>query len=152
MNQRTRNQGGWVASFVVVGAILVLGLLAGLYYIKTQQLEGGEVAVTETDKGVSDSDKNTPDQSSSKGDSNKKATPPKATDSSKDRAAPKQDGQENKEQVEADDEATPAVGSSSDGSKKELPATGPGDTAAQLIAVFALTVSGVAYIGSRRGL
>lgn len=151
MNQRTRNQGGWVASFMVIGAVLVLGLLAGLYYIKTQQLEGGGTVAIETNETSSDSDKNTSGQSSSKGDNNKKTMPPEATDSSKDHATSGKDGQKHKEQAEADNKTTPAVGSSEDGSEA-LPATGPGDVVAQLIAVFALTVSGVAYVGSRRGL
>ena len=29
------HQGGWVASFVIIGAVLVLGLLGSVYYVRS---------------------------------------------------------------------------------------------------------------------
>ena len=143
MSQQTQNRGGWVASFIIVGAVLVLGLLAGLYYLKSRQIEqtAQPVAVNqETD------DSPAPTPSSGQKDDHAQ-TPATENNDKESRGSDSTDNQA----------STPANQQNSDSniskeSRNELPVTGPADLGAQFLAVAALAVASVAYIQSRRSL
>jgi predicted lipid-binding transport protein (Tim44 family) len=125
---RRTKQGGSVATFVVVGLILVVTLIGGVYLvnIRGQQARNNqEIATSETKKPVS-------------------------TDSSKSNNSTKEtDG---KEQIAAEDSAqtenVPTVQTES----QDLPATGPEIQPIQLLGVYLLAVTLIAYILSSRRL
>lgn len=138
MSQQTQSRGGWIASFMIVGAVLVLGLLAGLYYLKTRQIEASTPQPIATDTKKPE-EKNTPKAEQPSSDTKKE------TEDKKD-----EEKQPQKEEApaEAYDEESDAVATEGG----SLPETGPADIGAQFIAVVALTVSSASYIQSRRGL
>lgn len=141
MSQQVQSKGGWIASFIIVGAVLVLGLLAALYYVKTRQIEDTSQPVAveseKTDDTDKASEKPTTDDKGNETDAKDKEKQP--TDTSADEEAAGS--------ADADESD-----SSSDSSSDELPATGPGDVAAQMMGLVALTASGAAYVQSRRSL
>lgn len=139
MSQQAQSKGGWIASFVIVGTVLVLGLLAGLYYVKTRQIEESTQPVATEKQQPSDSEdaKNqAPKDTSNNQASREKTTDEKKKESSSDTATGQAGGENNR----------------SSGVDEELPATGPGDVSAQAFGLVALVVSAAAYIQSRRGL
>lgn len=131
MRSNERHQGGWAASFIIVGAVLVLGLVGGVYYLKQQSDAGQDkapVAVT------------TPDESSNQQNDD--------TD---------QRNEENKAEQSAggtlpgtQQQPLTTTPSPSSDSAARLPETGPSDTFDKLFAVTSLTVAGVIYLQSRR--
>jgi len=149
MNQQMQSKGGWIASFMIVGAVLVLGLLAGLYYVKTRQIEESTAPVATEDQETSKSEEQKPQTNEDKD----KAAPQAPADTENDtKPVDKQVAVE-----EPGDEATDSDSSANDqnadtDSNSELPATGPADAGAQFIALAALAVSGAAYVQSRRSL
>lgn len=122
-----RHQGGWAASFFIIGTVLVLGLIGGVYVLKQQSNKPTEapVAVTAPEKSSEDN----------------QATQP---------VKPEQ----NTEQAQKPDEQSPAATTSQSpaapSSTGRLPETGPTDTLGKMIAVTALTVAVVCYFQSRR--
>lgn len=150
MNQQTQSKGGWIASFMIVGAVLVLGLLAGLYYLKTRQIEENtpQPVATETQDAE---EKDTPEVKAPDSETNKESENKPETEKKEDKEqkAPATDEPKKEETPtatdadEKDTESTP---------RESLPETGPADVGVQLIALVALSVSSAAYIQSRRGL
>jgi hypothetical protein len=147
MNNRVRNQGGWVVNFVVVGAVLVLGLLAGLYYLKSQEASRDTSNLaTETDqsdqtsKDTDKPDTEAPRADDDKGDSNT------STDRDDDFNTPSTDD------TVGSDDATDTKPSHESDDSAELPQTGPADAAAQLTGATLLTIAAAAYVQSRRSL
>lgn len=137
MKSRMQHQGGWAATFVVVGIVLALGLAGGIYYLKThmnndvaisQPDTSSEIEKTLNDAGKQNDEKDTNNDSAKDQPDQKNETPAKNSTPSKD--------------TTSDDTA----GKDKAGT---LPETGPADALAQLVAVAALTVSSVAYIRSR---
>lgn len=136
MQTRMQHQGGWAGTFVVVGVVLLVGLVGGVYFLKSQtsdQLatndDGASSEIERTlEEASSDNkpaDKRSAEQENSKPDSEKK--PNVTPDSSSDKSPQ----------------------SNSDDQEVKLPETGPGDVFAKLLAITALTAASVAYLRSR---
>ena len=144
-----QSKGGWIASFMIVGAVLVLGLLAGLYYVKTRQIEESTSPVATEDQETSKPEEQKPQTNEDKN----KAASQTPTDTKNDtkpvdkQVAVEEPGDEAADADPEDNDQKAGTDSSS-----ELPATGPADAGAQFIALAALAVSGAAYVQSRRGL
>lgn len=139
MNQQTQSKGGWIASFMIVGAVLVLGLLAGLYYLKTRQIEANVSSPVATDTKSPEEKEAIEDKvptSDTKKDEKKQEAP--AIDQPKKEETSTESGAEQ-------DDTQPAT-------SETLPETGPADVGVQFVALIALGMSGAAYIQSRRGL
>lgn len=128
-----RHQGGWAASFFIIGSVLVLGLVGGVYVLKQQSNKSTEAPIAV----------NAPENSD-----NKQSTQ---------RAKPEQSTKE-QEQTPAEQPAatsTPQVPSSNTpvgapSTTSRLPETGPADTFGKLVAVISLTVAATVYLQSRR--
>jgi cytoskeletal protein RodZ len=141
MNNRVRSQGGWVVNFVVVGAVLVLGLLAGLYYLKSREAARDTSSVA---RDTSQSDQASKDKAGSddaawdEGEKSKDSSTDTSTDDSESRA----DTQDESQTTDSSDESDSV----------ELPQSGPSDVAAQLVGATMLTGAAVAYTQSRRSL
>ncbi len=152
MNPQTQSRGGWVASFIIVGAVLVLGLLAGLYYIKTSQIESASEPAATNDQEPSISQ----DQKTDSNEKKSKPQPEKSTDTDDDKSVTREE--QATDQANTDQKDKSSDQSEADENKvktepnSELPTTGPGDVGAQFIALVALTISSVAFVQSRRGL
>lgn len=116
---RRTNQGGSVASFIVIGVILVVGLLSTIYFLNQR---GQQVRKDQTT--VADDKTETPK--------------PKTTDSS----ASKSSGSTST-QSSADGQTTNTQSSG-------LPATGNETSIINLVSIFLLTSSFIAFMMSRR--
>ena len=139
MNGRMERQGGWVATFVVVGALLVLGLLASAYFVKNRHDAAGK----STEQ--SQSSKTTDDKSSSeKSDSSKQASPsPKPTTGSSDKSSASHSDLHKSE--------TASSSAANDDKKSQpLPHTGPKETLGSILVLGALSFLAVSYFRSRR--
>ena len=132
MNERS-NQGGSVASFIIIGVVLVIMTTGVLYWVRHKDAPiaresptpevtlPGESAPTDTNKDDAkpSEDKNT--SPSTPEETNKSVTAPSA-------------------------DSTPVATQTDDGA---LPTTGPADTALELIAIGALAVAGISFVRSR---
>ena len=134
MNARIKQQGGWAGSFVVVGVVLALLLLGGVYFLKSSQLHDAmndDSATSQIPPQSDDEGKPAVDKT----EENKESQP--AKEEHADVASPAESTDEN---------AAPEQ------SAADLPQTGPADTFVALMVFSALTYSIVAYIHSRRRL
>lgn len=122
MTQRT--QGGSILSFVVIGGILVLLLLGGVYFVR--QRTSGETAAEPAPAPVSDQ---------SKTESDKPKEDQAAKEEKKDEPSP---------------ETKPSTNSSSSNRTTALPQTGPAETISVLLALALITGAFTAYLRSRR--
>jgi len=125
---RRTNQGGSVATFVVVGLILAVTLVGAIYLVKirSQQARNNqEIATSETKKPVSTSSSN----------SNSSLTTSQSSQSS-----------------DTSNSQTENTNTSSTTTGQDLPTTGPETDLLQLVGVYMLAVSLTAYILSRRQL
>lgn len=131
MQKRMQHQGGWAATFVVVGVLLLTGLVGGVYYLKTrttdQEVATNDSATAEIE-GVLD------DMSANK---------------NKEDATNKQAEQDDKTESEEDTTTAPAMEAAPAQDTTKLPETGPTDVLAKFLAVTALTITSVAYLRSR---
>ena len=126
IKERT-NQGGSVATFVVVGIILVAVLIGGIYLVNIrgqQARKSQEIATSETQKPVSTGSSTTNTSSNSSNSTQQTSTSSAQEESS------------------ASEEAT----------SQNLPTTGVGINWVKLAGVYLLTVSLTAYVLSRRNL
>lgn len=141
MNQRRRHQGGWMASFIVVGAVLVVGVLGGLYYLKIQH--DNNLAKDSGTPQVSKS--NTSGTSKDNSTSGKKAT---TDNSSKGTASTnnKPDTSSSASTGSSDSSST----TSGTNNSKNLPQTGPSETILSGVVLALVTFSTVGYMRSRR--
>lgn len=120
-----QRQGGWVATFVVVGAVLAIALLGGLYLIKSHDDQANKTATT------SNNEKKQSEQSGSEN------TPPVETGTSK---TPSKSTTPQKNTSTQKDSKTP------------LPTTGPTEALAEVIVLSILVFAGTSYVRSRREL
>jgi len=132
MQKRMQHQGGWAATFVVVGVLLLAGLVGGVYFLKTRttdQVATNDDASSETERGL--------DEASSNNDKPSQEQQPKkdttVSDPQQDTSAPR----------------TQPSPQASTQDTKNLPETGPADIFVKLVAVTALTAASVGYLRSR---
>lgn len=173
-------QGGWVASFVVVGVLLISALLGGVYYLKTHQGDSSGDLASDTDTVVvneNDSRRNNNEDKSKtdtgSGNDARVEKKPSANDKdSADSATEKSSpggqsgtvvipGGEDTNDTKSDNSQSqqPVVTDEQDDKKDDtvesadvLPQTGPGDDIMSFIAMGSVTFAGVVYLQSRRGL
>lgn len=137
-------RGGWIASFVLIGAILVLGLLGGAYYLKTraEQAAGvqAEPIATQEESG----------EASSNG--SKETTP-----SSEPNSDPSESNTDNENEgvtlPSGGQSATNSTGSatsSTGSSATALPQTGPVDSLLTTSFIVLATFAAVTYLQSRK--
>jgi type II secretory pathway pseudopilin PulG len=128
MQKRMQHQGGWAATFVVVGIVLLAGLIGGVYYLKTrttdQQVATNDGATSEIERALEKAGSDKKDATNEQSEQNNKS--------------------ENK-----DDNSTPVTETPPTQDTTKLPETGPADVFAKFLAVTALTVASVAYLRSR---
>lgn len=130
-----KRQGGWIVTFVAIGGLLVLGLIAGLYYFKTN-VDQTTTAETGQIAGGGQSS----DQPSVDGDG-ETMTPDDDT-ATDDQSTPKDDDQAEE----------PAATSGDDSSDEALPQTGPASDLMTAAAAALLAFAIVAYVRSRNTL
>ena len=123
------HQGGWVANFIIIGAVLVIGLLGGVYYLRQHNASQEQVATNTDETSTTSTNDTTRDDSAN--------TPIEAPDTRSETTNPKA-AEPEKNTAEQDTDTD------------ELPTTGPSETAASLMAVTALSFSGASYLRSRR--
>ncbi len=124
MNKRT-SQSGSIASFIVIGVILVLAAGGLLYWARHKDASvARDNTPVVTTPGVNDGDKQKTNDTDKTDSTNSSQTPP---------------------QVEAQPPASEEVPTVT-----TLSQTGPADTAMELFALGALATVGVAFVRSRR--
>ena len=121
---RGRYQGGSLAGFIIIGAVLALVLVGSLYGLNRYNAEQS--------RDVTSDQKNAPDAGSDSKDVKEQPKPEPS----------KKDDQPNK-----DNEPESAVNTAP--TDAELPATGPADTVAALVAIGALGFATTHYLQSR---
>jgi len=132
MQKRMQHQGGWAATFVVVGVLLLAGLVGGVYFLKTRttdQVATNDDASSEIERAL--------DEAGSNNDAPSQEQPPKNDTTT---SNPDQDKDEPQTQPSPQETAQET---------KKLPETGPADVFVKLIAVTALTAASVGYLRSR---
>ncbi len=132
--QHTRtNQGGSVLAFIIVGLALTAAVIGGIYFV--HQRGEQERSATSTSQGT-DKQPTTPTTQKTPA-TQQPASQPSATKPSQPVATKPQS-------------TTPAQVPATGVTQTHLPATGPADTAIQLLAVGLLIMTSVAYVQSRR--
>lgn len=142
---RRTNQGGSLAGFIIIGVLLTLVLVGGLYGLNryNAQRTADETARTESSEATDDE---TAPKEESSGDAAK--TDPKSTDTST-QSRTDRSGAGNAQQTPAQSSTQPNRSGSQPARSGQLPATGPGDTLLGLMVVTVLTFAGVHYARSR---
>lgn len=127
-------QGGSVLGFVVIGIVLVLLLVGGVYMVRHYWASGSDVAKV-----------NGPDTSQSGSNSNQKQSSDSAnnTDNAPKPASPAQP-------TAPATPATPAPAQPAAPAPAKLPTTGPADTLASVLVLGAITAAAAAYVQSLR--
>ena len=136
-----QHQGGWVATFVIVGVLLGAGLLGGVYFIKSQQTANGSNAPAGTSK-----EEATPKESDKQDEAAKNETEPKNETQKQEERQPSSQPAATEEDTE--ETAVPPTGVTSE--DNELPVTGPAETLGTLIIFGLLTFVIASYFQSRR--
>ena len=134
---RERYQGGSLAGFIIIGAVLTLVLVGGLYGLNRYNAEqSSEVATSdkndEKPKPSKSEDKKTPSTSDSE-----------STDSSSE--MPKEQPRTG---VPTDDSQSGTPSDEGEASEGELPVTGPSEALGAAVATAVLSFAVVAYIQS----
>lgn len=168
MSRGYRQQGGWVASFVVVGVLLTLATLGGLYYLKNYQKQlaktdrattSSQTATTipgnankNNQTGAEDKSKNT--EKPEIADMNNSTTAPRSTTNS--RSSDTSPSQPSTQQQDSSS-STPSPSTSGTATPttppavtEKLPSTGPEDTVINAAILGILTFSAVTYVRSRQ--
>lgn len=142
MNERTKHQGGWVATFVVVGILLVLGLLASVYFVKVRHS-----TINESAPASQSSSDNTSKQTEQK---TKPETPPSKESTKPVTKQPSSNSDSSKpsQQPSTSQETTKPTVSKN----KALPTTGPSETISSLMALGLVAFVATSYVRSRRAL
>ncbi|HEY0965600.1 MAG TPA: hypothetical protein VGE13_03920 [Candidatus Saccharimonadales bacterium] len=139
MNARVKQQGGWAGSFVIIGIVLALLLLGGVYFLKSNEM--GDMLATDTNSSSRDEATHDQEDQSTKSEDQAKQEDSASTKT--------QENTKDAEEKAADTAAKPHEETESDDAHTELPQTGPADTAASLTVFAILTYSVAAYIRSR---
>lgn len=149
MNKQYKHQGGWVASFLIVGILLTLAVLGGLYYIKANQKKlasGNSDPATSQTTTVEPADDSTESsdvkEQGETVDTNSQSAAGSGAGSATDSKNPGTSGSG------ASTQTSPSTGAS--GSTAKLPATGPEDTALNAGILAIIAFSATTYIRSRQ--
>lgn len=137
---RARYDGGSLAGFIIIGVVLTLVLVGGLYGLNRYNAEQTEEVATETSDEPANNDSG--DESTS-GDEQQ----PTQTEEP---AAPAE--QQPGDEASGNTNSQPSTPSDSRGDatdEEELPQTGPADTIGALIAVFMVSFALSHYLRSR---
>ena len=131
---RERYQGGSLAGFIIIGVVLALVLVSGLYGLNRYNAEQSKEVASDQKDGFDEkaNDENSPSSDAKSKDSQEQPKPEPA----------KKD-----DQTESDNKSEPGSGSVSTDTK--LPATGPGETLVAFVAIAALGFSAAHYVQSR---
>ena len=152
MKKYSRRQGGWIASFVIIGAILLLALLVGVYFLKNQS----KTSETQTNKpsNVTKDDTKKPSSNDSSSSSTNK--------DNVDDALPSTDGSDQSSRSDSSSSSSDNSSTSSSGSDQSsqtgssgattdaLPHTGPETSVVQLAVIALLAFAAASYVRSRR--
>lgn len=143
MEERNKRQGGWIVAFVAIGGLLVLGLIAGLYYFKTT-VDQARVAEASQTAGGDQNSKDEDSDNSKSTDTNKQdsASGDDRSNDSTDSASTSADDKKN-QGSKADTDDT---------SNNTLPQTGPEESLLTPAATALFAFSAVTYIRSRNTL
>lgn len=147
MKVNHERQGGWIASFVLVGAVLVLGLLGGVYYLKVRT---DQAAATPNSEPVAvqgdEGDKNKPEGSDERNETDKEPA-----------SEPEDNSPESNTDTEDEDSGAvlPSGGQSSTGSTDDtntttLPQTGPAENLLTIGLLAVVAFAGAVYVQSRK--
>lgn len=132
-----RYQGGSLAGFIMIGAVLTLVLVGGLYGLNRYNAEQSTEVAT--------SDKNE-EKSKPSNDEGKKT--PSTSESEPTGSSPEAPKEQPQTGVPADNSQPAAPSGGGEASENELPATGPSEALGAAIAVAALSFAGAAYAQS----
>lgn len=141
MSKKMYRQGGWLASFVVVATVLVLGLLGTVYYLKTRQNQTQDVASNDSSQKTDATNSSNHDKKAASDDVNN--AKPQTADTNTDGGVVQK----------SQDKTYPAKASESETSTPQsaaLPATGPRDILTSSAVVTILGYSVASYLASRR--
>lgn len=139
MNARMKQQGGLAGSFVIIGIVLALLLLGGVYFLKSNEINDKLASDTDSSTSQDEANQNQKDQNTQSEDQAKTDDSVKTQD---------QD-QEDTDKKATDSAPESREAAESNDAHAELPQTGPADTAATLAVFAVLTYSIVMYIRSR---
>lgn len=144
MNKQFKHQGGWVASFLIVGILLTLAVLGGLYYIKSNQkkLAMGEDNSSTSQVTTVEPANDNENKSTEKGetvDTNTQSTSTNSQSSSSSAST----------STQPQSSTQPPTNAGSSTSTAKLPATGPEDTLQNAIVLALVAFSAATYIRSR---
>lgn len=152
MNGRNERQGGWIVTFVAVGGLLVLGLVAGLYYFKTNVDQSATEQIASGEQTADQSSDEEPAVAPADEDDAKTDNAPVDADSS-DTASPATEEPDTVTNEEDADTDAGSVAANSDGdsgtSTDALPQTGPSENFATAGLVALVVFALVAYVRSR---
>lgn len=152
MRDTVRHQGGWVASFVIVGVLLAAGLVGSLYVLRLQSAssETPQVAKDDSSKPSADDWKTKEPENKSESSTDKKdkdQTP--ATSGTTDNDRPSSAATDDDKEQSAPASETPAA-TETPSEQRHLPSTGPADTVGSILVVALLAFAAVSYLQSRR--
>ena len=139
---RVTNQGGSLAGFLIIGALLTLVLVGGLYGLNRYNSEKSNEEVAANDEKKAESD-------------DKKATETFKTDDAGRRVTGSGDTSNRTSTTPTPAQTTPSATTEQTQSSQatsQLPQTGPADSAFMLIVVTLVTFAGVHYAQSRARL
>lgn len=141
---RGRYQGGSLAGFAIIGVVLALVLIGGLYGLNRYNAEQAQQAAEEGDSTevATDSDKST-----SGSESKPSEDSPKKESSST--SGSNSSSSDEKQSDSSDSSSKEMAAAGSNATATELPATGPVDTFASILGIVALSFATAAYIQSR---
>ena len=135
---RERYQGGSLAGFIIIGVVLTLVFVGGLYGLSRYNAEQSKEVATD-DKAKSDDQANKDKESSSESkpqtDKPSEQSPSDTKDESKDEAT--------------GDKASDNTSNDQAPANKQLPTTGPVDVATMVLGATALSFAAVHYLQSR---
>lgn len=128
----SHRQGGWAASFIIIGAVLLIALVGGVYYLRTMQSSPEQTDVTQEES--SDIEQPASDDTQD--------TTPTDTDEAADTS--ETDSSSSSSDTAASEQTTSP-------SRDALPETGPAEDALySVVALGALTFSVAAFVISRQ--
>lgn len=140
MNARMKQQGGLAGSFVIIGIVLALLFVGGVYFLKSNEVNNKLASDKDASSSQNEADQSQKGQNTQSEDQAKKE---------KDTDAQAQEGTKEVDEKTTDSAAKSHEATESDNAHAELPQTGPADTAATLAVFAILSYSIAAYVRSR---